>query len=475
VGVLTPTLLSKELSESALPAGKEGTYAAPPKGVILRPVDGGTNYYAKIIKSSAWMDENFLVGAWEEQPLNAAQVQEDRAMGNNIYWSLGGTPLPYSKCAATGCRVNYDIIRAKGMHVVAPDANSKSGSETVAYEGIDEADLDFGPGWSGWNHTGKYFNQTACLPVGSSCGYTVVRFFDTGVPAKYGSPGYPVGRKPVAQGFSKSVLFYESKTQADEFFKYTSILSADSYWMSDPDLNQASQGGCAIFPVQSAICRGGGGIGLTIGQRALPANYAYNVTRLEELDGHAKPIVADIETGCPSYSNNCTTPPAFAAAAWQSIIAGARGILWFQQNFGGPCVDFSTFYDGSNPQSQDYGCQQTRGVTLHDVVQAVSKVNHEISHFNNVLLAPFADNYVSGGKADVSVMAKDYRGEFYVFAASGKPGAPPARDQSVIFHVAGNYTGPVAVYGEGRTLHAVHGTFKDTFQDQDTVHVYKIG
>ena len=193
-----------------------------------------------------------------------------------------------------------------------------------------------------WNPQGTY-NQTSCIPCGSECGYTVANFFYRGRPAGYGSPGYPIGRKPITQGFGKGVLFWETDTQAAKFLSYSDTLSADSYWMTDPELDLPSQGGCALLPGSATACGDGGGSGLTTAQRTLPANYAYNVTRLEQLqalNGPSKPITVDVETGCPETNNICTTPAASTAAAWHAIIAGARGIIWFQHNFSGPCVDF---------------------------------------------------------------------------------------------------------------------------------------
>ena len=93
------------------------------------------------------------------------------------------------------------------------------------------------------------------------------------------------------QGYGKGVLFWDTTAQAAEFMRFSDMLSADSYWMTDPALNVPSQGGCALFPKSPVICKGGGS-GLTNGQRALPANYEYNVTRLEQLQartGHQSP------------------------------------------------------------------------------------------------------------------------------------------------------------------------------------------
>ncbi len=448
-----------------------------PRDVSLRQIDGGPHYYANISSQSAWMDKHFLIGAWLEEPLSATDVRYDIAMGNNIYWNLASSPRD-DQCNGP-CRVNFNVIRVNGMHASAPDVTSQSGSETVAYEGADEPDMDYGPGSSGWNRSGPY-NSAACIPSGSKCGYTVVKFFYTGVPKAYGAPGYPVGRKPITQGYGKGVLFRETNAQAAQFMKYSDTLSADSYWMTDSALDVPSQGACALLPASSRQCDYGNGTGLTTAQRALPANYAFNVTRiqtLESLVGPPKPITVDVETGCPGSNGTCTGPAAAKAAAWHAIIAGARGIIWFQHNFGGHCIDFNTFYDGSNPASSNskYNCQQTPGVTLHDVVKNISAFNHEVASLNSVLLSPFAINYVSVGNADVSVMAKYSNSKFYIFAASGKPARPPANNQFVTFKLAGNYTGPVIVVDEHRFLHVVNGVFTDKFANMDSVHIYQIG
>jgi len=458
--------------------GVSEALASLPKGVTLKQIDGGPNYYAKISPGSAWMDHHILLGAWEEQPLSAKEVKYDVAMGNNIYWNLAGNPIDTKDCGGSPCRVNYNVIRAGGMHASAPDVTSKTGSETVAFEGSDEADQDYSAGFNGWSPKSTNYNQNDCIPSGSACGYTVARFFYNGKPSSYGSPGYPVGKKPITQGYGKGVLFWMSDAQAAKFLTYSNTLSADSYWMTDPTLDYASQGGCAIFSPSSTECGGGGGRGLTTLQRALPANYAFDVTEIERLqakNGASKPITVDVETGCPFSDNNCINPAASKAAAWHALIAGARGIIWFQHNFGGQCQDDRTFYDGSNPSSRMYNCQQTSGVTLHSMVQNISAFNHRVGVLNGVLLSPFALHYVSVGGADVSVMAKNASGKFYVFAASGTVGHPPANNMPVHFKVAGNYTGVVTVVGENRALHAANGVFTDTFANADTEHTYIIG
>jgi hypothetical protein len=291
-------------------------------------------------------------------------------------------------------------------------------------------------------------------------------------------PPYPSNGTEISQGMGYGVLFYDSPSQAAQFLKYSDILSADSYWITSTNLNLPIYGGCKLFPPSSPQCNNGNGAGLTQAQTHLPANYEFNVTELENeqaLNGSSKPVVVDVETGCPNGSDPCSTPPQTTAAAWHAIIAGARGIIWFQHDFGGPCQTYSSFYNGSNPSDPLYNCQQTPGVTLHNVVQAVTAFDHEIAHFNSALLSPTATNYVTSTIGDVSTLAKaDGSGGWIVFAGSGKPATPPAANQSVTFTLNDAYSGPVTVYGESRTVQATNGVFRDSFADADTVHVYQI-
>jgi hypothetical protein len=415
------------------------------------------------------MDGHILLGSWLEEPLDATEVAYDRAAGENIYWNLAGFG---HTCNGAPCVASYKIIRNAGMHVSAPGITPDSGPESVAYEGTDEADMNFGPGWGAWNKA-----DDRCDSVGSKCGYSVARWFYTGQPASVGSPGYPTDSTVKQQGFGKGVLFWETSKQAAEFLRFTDILSADSYWMTDSSLRLASQGGCALFPNNPVICGDGGGQGLTEARQQLPANYAYNVTKLEKLqlmNGTSKPVVVDVETGCPfRHSDECTTPSAMTAAAWHALIAGARGILWFQHNFGGPCFDLRTIIDGSNPASGTYNCRQTSGVTLHDMVIALTKFNSEVNHLNAILLSPFANGYVSS-KGDVSYMTKYSNGRFYIFAASGKPGIPPPDNQKVTFSIAGAHNCHVTVLNDSRSIPVMNGKFNDFFNNADSVHIYRV-
>lgn len=440
-----------------------------------RPGPVGEGYLTQHRPASAWLDRHIWLADFEAQPLNRQQVRIEARMGLNLFWNLAGTPGDSSDEVA-----NFDTIRRGGMHVIAPFTDGETGSETVGFEGEDEPDMVFGAGDAAWRNSGA---NSACVPATAHCGYTASRFFydgDTkGVLGNTRLP-YRLGRRAVVNSYGKGVLFWDPPAQAARFLRYTDILAADSYWMTDPDLAGASEGGCALLPHSSVACDGNSGRGLTSAQAELPADYAFDVTRLrhlEAMNGTAKPIAVYVETGCPfldsQRAGRCTTPAAAVAAAWHALIAGAHGIIWFSHNFSGRCFDDHTFIDGMTPSSPLYDCQQTPGVTLHDLDRDIAAFDHEVDSLNAVLLSATLPRAVST-RADVSTLAKRTYRACWVFAAAGEPARPPRPDALATFSLASRYSGPVTVLGERRTVRARDGRFSDRFDGPDAVHVYEL-
>src|SRR5690349_5553682 len=148
-------------------AGCGSNHVPLPPHVKLRQIDGGPDYFAKIDPGSAWMDHHILLGSWLEQPANATEVTYDHAAGQNIYWNLAG----FGKtCNGAPCVASYPVIRSEGMRVSAPGAGPDTGGESVAYEGTDEADMEFGPGWDNWDK-----EKNVCVPADGKCGFTIAR------------------------------------------------------------------------------------------------------------------------------------------------------------------------------------------------------------------------------------------------------------------------------------------------------------
>ena len=116
----------------------------------------------------------------------------------------------------------------------------------------------------------------------------------------------------------------------------------------------------------------------------------------------SKPIWNFVEVGHPFTENDAPTIQAAAirAAVWHSLIAGARGILYFNHNFGGPC------------QSQ-HVLRDSCGAAVRPTVKAV---NEQIKRLAPVLNAPFAD-----GSLDHRRLRSDRqipRRPVYIFAAN---------------------------------------------------------
>lgn len=65
-------------------------------------------------------------------------------------------------------------------------------------------------------------------------------------------------------------------------------------------------------------------------------------------------------------------------------------------------------------------------------------------------------------------------GACYVFAGAGKLGTPPPTNQPATFILADNYTRPVTVYNESRTVQATNGVFQDSFADANAIHIYQV-
>ena len=470
------------------PSGPTPVVTASCSCSLLRAIDGGPRYFANLGSHSAWADSKVLLGGFLEEPASATDVAYDAKMGNNVYWNLAGP--------SGGGSVDYNVIRcpshpsstdvcADGMHVFAPTRDATTGAETIGWAGLDEADLRFGSGSGGFVNDSSGDNVKGCSPSSSACGYSAAGFYYRGAPLPVSGPAklrYPIDGRAIEQGMGESVLFFAQNPEAARFMAYSDIESADSYWISAGPSLDGFTTACRMVPLADPRCAdySGNGTGLTSAEEDLPANYAYNVTRLEYLDrleGKIKPIAVDVETDCPfAAPKPCTTPPQMTASAWHALIAGARGIIWFQQDFGSGCpTDYDPFYDGSDPANANYGCHYTAGYTVHDMVAAVTAFNKEVAALNEVLLSPFADGEVST-RADVSVMAKAANGntKCWLFAGAGQPARPPADGMAATFSLANRYSGPVAVYGEGRTVTATDGEFTDAFANANAVHIYEI-
>jgi hypothetical protein len=253
----------------------------------------------------------------------------------------------------------------------------------------------------------------------------------------------------VYANYGKGVTFWETNEQAAVFInEFQDVVSADTYWFTDPFICGPSEGG-AVFAAGGQLaaekCR-------------LAANYGWTVERLRSLvtPAMSKPVWAFVEVGHPFTEADAPniTGPEIRAAVWSSLIHGARGIVYFNHNFGGDC------------QTQHV----LRGPCGDAVRPWVTDVNAQITRLAPVLNAPFLDNALSHGEG-IDAAVKVHDGSLYVLAGSAQAGQQDAVFRLTCLAGAG---AAVTVLDENRTVTMADGAFSDHFADGNAVHLYRI-
>jgi hypothetical protein len=309
------------------------------------------------------------------------------------------------------------MIRANGMKAfLQTDERTRFndvGSEAAGYLLFDEVDMVQGPG----------------------AGYSTLESILAGLPQD--------GRLRY-NNYGKGVLEWESDADAARFINgrnggnaYQQVVSTDYYWFTDPN------------------ARGNPRYGFG-------SSYGDDVTkvrRLDALDGVRQPVWHFVELGWPwtesgTQGGRRILPTEIRSAVWHSIIAGARGIIYFDHNFG-PGTPGSTILEE--------GYEDNRA--------AASQVNAQIKSLAPVLNAPFV---TSGHSATdtmtgtVRYMIKWSGGKFYLFAGADRGGG----NATFSLPCVGNAT--AVVEGENRSLPVTGGSFTDSFADKNATHIYRL-
>jgi hypothetical protein len=402
------------------------TQPAPPP--TLEAVDGGVDFYARFANPLPSDPTFFPIGVWFESVMFPQDVDLDKAIGLNTYVELTGN-------------TDLSIVRAAGMHAIhsGPTTGPAGpvGEETKAWLLTDEADMWGGPGHDPW--TGG-FGGGNCIPIDGHCGYTVMETLAALRPAD--------GRMRYAN-YGKGVTFWETDAEAAQFVNnYQDLTSADNYWFTDG-------GGCSDLP---------GVVRVQIDPQhsncAFASNYGWTVQRVRNLiqPAHSRPVWAFVEVGHPFSEPESAfiTPSQVRAAVWHSLIAGARGIIYFNHTFGDPtCWTDHVLRDIAAP-----GCYTAMRA-------AVGALNARIAAFAPILNAPTATTGWSQG-AGTRALVKWWDGHFYVIAGA-EAGAVTG---SFSVPCVGNAT--ATVLDEDRSVPVVNGTFTDAFADGNAIHLYRL-
>jgi hypothetical protein len=376
----------------------------------LRDVDGGQGYYSQFSNSLPSDPNYFPLGIWFESVVSQADVDRDKDAGLNLYVALTANSN-LSLVQRSGMRA---ILQQSEWHANQTAINSPA---TAGWELFDEIDMQQGPG-QGYTTLNNILAQ---LPNDGRMRYN---------------------------NYGKGVMFWETNGQAKRFVgDFQQVVSNDIYWFTDPNVSGTSEGGKLLND----------GHPLTPTQTRRAANYGYTVDRMRVLNTRRKPIWNFVEVGWPftetaAQGGRAIQPAEVGAAVWHSIIAGARGIIYFNHSFG-----------GSN-QSQ-HCLREPAYAAMH---AAVKRTNQLVTQLAPVLNAPFADGFVSADPS-VRTMSKFHDNKYYVFAGSKENGA-----NTPTFSLSGVDSGTARVIEENRTIPISHGRFSDSFPDGNAIHVYRI-
>jgi hypothetical protein len=396
---------------------------APSGGLNLPriPWEGGPSYYGQYASTAAWNNPNFFpVGVWFESVLTDDDVAKDKAAGLNTYVELTSNS-------------DASLIRNAGLYAIPSDLPG-AGRETVGDLLTDEADMMYNAGWDPWSGQEGW---NTCVPIqdqGGKCGYTVMKHFSDAAAAS-GRPRYA--------NYGKGVMMWESDDEAQVFVnQFQQLVSDDMYFYTDNNLCPGEAQ--SFLGIQPQFCRRSSSYGVVLDR----------MRQLDGMDGARKPIFGFVEDGHPASEDDwpTITGDQIAGAVMNSLIHEARGIIYFNHDFGGPCISQHVLRDSCGAA----------------VRPKVTETNQRIAALAPVLNS---QSYQYTFNASLDTMLKGYNGSYYVFAMPGRTGGTGTQTLTL---PSGLNASSAEVMFENRTLPVSGGKFTDTFTNEYTYHVYKI-
>ncbi|MGV9712245.1 hypothetical protein ACWDTI_16470 [Gordonia sp. NPDC003424] len=234
---------------------------------------------------------------------------------------------------------------------------------------------------------------------------------------------------------------------------FADVVSLDMYAYTIPFCNDPAdtyRGTMFDVPIPLQTCRSSATYGRMTA--ALRANDA--------LDGKLVPIwnFIDLYGGADNDGNfiRYIRPDELRGAAMASVINEARGIVWFQQSFGGPCKSSQPLRDAQRQGAAFCG---------NDQLLALREINALLRKMAPVLNT---QSYRWSAGSHVQTMLKVKDGKAYLFAMTD--GGSGIRT----FTVPEGLSGKAEVIGEGRQISINDRHFSDMFATESTYHLYEI-
>jgi hypothetical protein len=345
------------------------------------------------------------ITVWFESVLSTGNTTIDKDAGLNVYEVITSNS-------------DLALIQSAGMFVLPQQDQWLGGT----------ADRE-----SGW-----FMDDEVDMILGPGAGYTHMQTIEDRLP--------PNALQVVNYG--KGILFWETNAEAARFVNdWGHVVSADAYWMTDPNICGISEG-AVLFGLNRA---------LTQAECHRPSNYGLSVQRVRDLNNPSgsKPTWGFIEVGCPmtGAGATCIQPVAITAGVWHSIIAGARGMSYFNHSFSGGCITQHAL----------------REVCYAPQRAAVKAVNSRLMSLAPVINGPFADGLIPAEPIGMRTMTKWHDGHFYIFAGKIAAGSSTP---NFFMPCLGDAT--ATVLDESRSIPITGGSFTDTFDNEYAVHVYRI-
>ncbi|HEX7664799.1 MAG TPA: hypothetical protein VF407_09820 [Polyangiaceae bacterium] len=429
----TPAPSSSSAGDGGASTGSEGGSTTTPDGGVasttnplsslpLIPWEGGPAYWEKfaVTKAAGWSDPKFFpIVIWYNGISSNDEAQFDKSYGVNGYIGMDdGTP--------------YSLFADNGVFWLGGKLNSTFTATGSAWAGDfldDEID-------------GRAASLSAALQTVKD---DVKASGDDG---RFKAFNF-------TQIVSGSYSTENDALSAQILTAYDGPVSVDNYWYTMPDCTGSPSFNYDLVKVDSAHCRTSSSYGKTV--RSLHQRLAGT--------GQFKPIWNFIEnlTGAPDaghfYAN--ITPAQLEGAAMASVIAEARGLLWFNQSLGGDCQTGSALRQA---QVNSGFCGKTQ-------MDAMKEIDNRLLALAPVINTQSYD-YSFGENLDTMLKWQD--GSAWIFAmpsgdASSQPGS---RTFTLPPGIASAKS--VTVVNESRTVAVTGGSFTDDFAAEYTYHVYQV-
>lgn len=377
------------------------------------PWEGGPQYWTQFANAAEWTDPDFFpIGIWHGGIASADEVAWDKMHGINTYVEVWeGT--------------SFSLIEDNDVYWVGQGLNDTFDPASLNWPGIflsDEPDGRFSPD-AGLAHLGALSDEA------------------TGT-----------GKFRIAN-FTQLVIGSDLDLDVQESYvnEFTDIVSIDMYWYSIPFCDwRPYRGDLYAVPVPEDVCRTASSYG-----RALDA-----LTVRDHADGRLQPRWQFIENlnGLSGHEHlEYISPGRLKGAAMSSIINEARGLLWFNQSFTGPCQSSNVVRDAHIEGDDWCGADQ---------VAAMGEVNNLVHTLAPVInTQSYAWDFGSG----LDTMLKVHDDHAYVFAMTD--GTTGARTFTLPDGIDAT---SVEIIGVAAALPVDDGAFTDVFENEYDYRVYRI-